>query len=125
MKTKWQRQIGALIVALKQGATKCEHITGRLFYRDSDGHPQACALGMIYVDGKNVARIRSISFDKLYKEHPVLKTVTQYGYSLYDQIITLNDSEWLTPRQIVSWLRKLARRKTAPKYRWPIYGMGL
>lgn len=125
MKTKWQRQITAVIEALKEGAKKCEQTTGTLFKRAYyDGEkPQACALGAIYVDGKTVSRIRFVKYDRVYREHPVLKTEAgaddwSNGESLSDRIIDLNDGQELSFREIIVYLRKLARRKTVPST-WP------
>ena len=118
MKTKWQRQILAVIAALKEGATKCEQTEGRLFVRTDEEKPQACALGAVYIDGKNVKRIRSIGYTGIYREHPVLKTRDGDESTLGDEIITLNDTVGLSFAQIIAWLRKLARRKSAPK-QWP------
>lgn len=134
---KWQRSLLKVAEALLEGASKCEHITGTLFrhgWTDDDVvvKPSACALGMIYVDGKNVARIRSIEYDKVYKEHPVLRTLPRdddggwdSGIELGDHIITMNDSYGLEPKEIARWLRRLARRTTVPKHIWPKYGISL
>lgn len=122
MKTKWQRQILAVIVALKEGATKCEQITGKLFDRPfyEDETPKACALGAIYIDGKNVKRIRSIGYNGVHREHPVLGAELDGGdgNTLGVEIIMLNDTVGLSFAQIIAWLRKLARRRSVPK-QWP------